>query len=80
MIVDVHGTELEVGSTDLEECPSDDKLPHEGLERVERPVQPRTDLWFRGGLVFEAHELLDHSTLGLRVIQKKKKAPTCCRV
>ena len=28
---------------------------------------------FRGGLVFEAHRLLYHSTLGLRVIQKKKR-------
>jgi len=28
---------------------------------------------FRGGLVFEAHRLLYHSTLGLRVLKKKKK-------
>ena len=28
---------------------------------------------FRGGLVFKAHRLLYHSTLGLRVIKKKKK-------
>jgi len=28
---------------------------------------------FRGGLVCEAHRLLYHSTLGLRVIKKKKK-------
>ena len=28
---------------------------------------------FRGGLVFKAHGLLYHSTLGLRVIMKKKK-------
>ena len=28
---------------------------------------------FRGGLVFEAHRLLYHSTLGLRVIKKEKK-------
>ena len=27
---------------------------------------------FRGGLVFKAHSLLYHSTLGLRVIQKKR--------
>ena len=27
---------------------------------------------FRGGLVFKAHRLLSHSTLGLRVIKKKK--------
>jgi len=29
--------------------------------------------WFRGGLVFKAHRLLYHSTLGLRVIKKKRK-------
>jgi len=28
---------------------------------------------FRGGLVFEAHRLLYHSTLGLRAIKKRKK-------
>ena len=28
---------------------------------------------FRGGLVFKAHRLLNHSTLGLRVTNKKKK-------
>ena len=28
--------------------------------------------WFRGGLVFKAHRLVYHSTLGLRVIKKKK--------
>jgi len=29
--------------------------------------------WFRGGLVFKAHRLVHHSTLGLRVIKKKKR-------
>jgi len=28
---------------------------------------------FRGGLVFKAHRLLYHSTLGLRVIKKRRK-------
>ena len=28
---------------------------------------------FRGGLVFKAHRLLYHSTLGLRVIKKKRR-------
>jgi len=28
---------------------------------------------FRGGLVFKANRLLYHSTLGVRVIKKKKK-------
>ena len=31
---------------------------------------------FRGGLIFKAHRLLYHSTLGLRVMKKKKKAVT----
>jgi len=30
---------------------------------------------FRGGLVFKALRLLYHSTLGLRVIKKKKENP-----
>ena len=28
---------------------------------------------FRGGLVFKAHRLLHHSTLGLRVIKKRRR-------
>ena len=28
--------------------------------------------WFRGGLVFKAHRRVYHSTLGLRVVKKKK--------
>ena len=36
--------------------------------RIRRAVQAG----FRGGLVFQAHRLVYHSTLGLRVIQKKK--------
>ena len=41
----------------------------------ERPgrVRRRNVKRFRGGLVFMAHRLLYHSTLGLRVIKKKKK-------
>jgi len=33
---------------------------------------------FRDGLVFKAHRLLYHSTLGLRVIKKKKKKDGGC--
>ena len=29
---------------------------------------------FRGGLVFKAHKLLYHSTLGSRVVKKKKRS------
>jgi len=45
------------------------------------PSGTKLYLRFRGGLVFEAHRLLYHSTLGLRVIKKKKRRSTCsCRV
>jgi hypothetical protein len=37
------------------------------LELLSRNVER-----FRGGLVFKAHRLVNHSTLGLRVIKKKK--------
>jgi len=30
---------------------------------------------FRGGLVFKAHRLLYHSTLGLRIIKKRRRRP-----
>jgi len=32
---------------------------------------------FRGGLVFKAHRLLYHSTLGLRVIKRRKSLKSC---
>ena len=31
------------------------------------------DNWFRGGLVFKAHRLLYHSSVGSRVMQRKTK-------
>ena len=31
--------------------------------------------WFRGGLVFKAHRLVYHSTLGSSVIKKKRRTP-----
>ena len=37
-------------------------------DRVQINVQQ-----YRGGLVFKAHRLVYHSTLGLRVIKKKKE-------
>ena len=30
-------------------------------------------MWFQGGLVFTAHRLMHHSTLGSRVIKQKKE-------
>ena len=42
---------------------------HLALEQLlRRNVKP-----FRGGLVFKAHRLVYHSTLGLRVIKKKRE-------
>jgi len=40
--------------------------------RVVQQLLYRNVQRFRGGLVFKAHRLLYHSTLGLRVIKKKK--------
>ena len=34
---------------------------------------------FRGGLVFKTHRLVYHSTLGLRIIKKKKIQGLTCR-
>ena len=33
----------------------------------------RLEVTFRGGLVFQAHRLVYHSALGLRVVKKKKR-------
>jgi len=45
-----------------------------GWYRARSCTSPSTlRMRFRGGVVFEAHRLLYHSTLGLRVIKKKKK-------
>jgi len=45
--------------------------PCPGGQQLHRNVQR-----FRGGLVFKAHRLLYHSTLGLRVMKKKKTQPS----
>ena len=47
-----------------------DVVERDGLLSRVWVVHPGT--WFRGGLVFKAHRLVYHSTLGLRVIKKKK--------
>jgi len=54
-------------------------LVENGLHLVEKIVV-RTPTYFRGGLVFKAHRWLYHSTLGSRVIKKKRSMPTCCGV
>ena len=53
----------------------------DAIERSSRRVVWRRSVcscaeiaWFRGRLAFKARRLLYHSTLGLRVIKKKKKA------
>jgi len=50
------------------------------FDRQSRRASPATSAFgsrngkrFRGGLVFKAHRLLYHSTLGLRVIKNNKK-------
>ena len=40
---------------------------------------PRNVKRFRGGLVLKAHRWLKHSTLGSRVMKKKKKEPLYVR-
>jgi len=45
------------------------RVPRTLSEEVEEGCVKR----FRGGLVFKAHRLVYHSTLGLRVMKKKKK-------
>ena len=42
-------------------------------ETIQEQLPGRNVKRFRGGLVFEAHRLAYHSTLGLRVIEMKKK-------
>ena len=42
--------------------------------RLNRQLLYRNVQRFRGGLVFKAHRLLYHSSLGSRVMKKKKRA------
>ena len=48
----------------LQVCTFEEQLLYRNVQR------------FQGGLVFKAHRLLYHSTLGLRVIKKKKCVPS----
>ena len=53
-----------------------EKTPDESSTASRAPLKLftyRNVQWIRGGLVFKAHRLLCHSSLGLRVIKKKKK-------
>ena len=60
-------------------CPPASDVPHRNsLLSVQLSIQEqllsRNVERCRGGLVFKAHRLVYHSTLGLRVIKKKKKS------
>jgi len=52
----------------------DTETPAPGVVQfsIEEQLLHRNVKRFRGGLVFEAHRLLYHSTLGLRVIKRKR--------
>jgi len=51
-------------------------LGRQAIEGVRNRLEQNALLRFRDGLVFKAHRLLYHSTLGLRVIEKKKTPET----
>ena len=44
----------------------------DGSRRIQEQLFYRNVQRFRGGLVFQAHGLLYHSTLGLRVMKEKR--------
>ena len=49
------------------------RIPTNPHQSISGDVPPIDDVKrFRGGLAFKAHRLVYHSTLGLRVIKKKK--------
>jgi len=55
--------------------PADERLGIDEIgntDSIEEQLLHRNVQQFRGGLVFKAHSLLYHSTLGLRVIKKKR--------
>ena len=53
--------------------PAGTVTPYSNTSTREERLPARASLPAGGGLVFKAHRLLYHSTLGLRVIKKKKK-------
>ena len=54
-------------------------VPPMSYSTIEEQLLHRNVKRFRGGLVFKAHRLLYHFSLGLRVIKKKKKSPRCVK-
>ena len=54
--------------------PSSRRAPSRSSSRCDNTLRPNVKR-FRGGLVFKAHRLLYHSTLGLRVIKQRRRHP-----
>ena len=53
--------------------PSEEATSSRNFLMSEVPLYSRNVQRFQGGLVFKAHRLLYHATLGFRVIKKRKK-------
>jgi len=49
------------------------RLPVSNACTIQEQLLDRNVEWFRGELVFKAHRFLYHSTLGLRVIKKRRR-------
>ena len=52
-------------------------LVDDGLVGVEDPLDEDDRLRFQGGLAFQVHRLVYHSTTGSREMNKKKKMVVC---
>ena len=50
-----------------------DSRTSDGRRGKDQAYLYRNVQWFRSGLVFKAHQLVYHSTLGLRVIKLKRR-------
>ena len=78
----IHGARYSLGRIFMERIPRSRprcprQVPGRGRSRTILSAAPTPVQWFRGGLVIEAHRLLYHSTLGLRVIKKKEEDSEC---
>ena len=71
------GVSYERGTPVTLSAPSPEALPARSISSASRThgyaLRRRNVQRFRGGLVFEAHRLVYHSTLGVRAIEKKKR-------
>ena len=77
------GVPKRVSGFGIDQLGSGDNLAPRASPRVAardtRPASGRSALQFRGGLVFKARRLLYHSTLGSRVIKKKRRSALLAR-